>query len=62
MDDKELNEIRLAEDQPGAPPGYLLDPRDDRSHHFKPFPVREDFWDKDGDPLARGEGEVFDGT
>ena len=53
----------LDADDPGAPPGYLLDPDDER----RPFGFRQparcaevvdpELWDTDGDLLARGYGE-----
>jgi hypothetical protein len=55
---------RLDADDPGAPPGFLLDPKDQRTGSHtqgdqtgcaEEVPRR--LWDKDGDPLARGEGE-----
>lgn len=54
----------LHDDQPGAPPGFLLDPDDDRTgtHEDDETGCAEEVprerWDPDGDPLARGEGEV----
>lgn len=47
----------LQDDQPGAPPGYLRDDEDTRSHEFPPLEIPKDRWDPDGDRLARGEGE-----
>ena len=49
----------LQDDQPGAPPGYLLDEDDTRSHKMIGR-VPDERWDPDGDPLARGHGEKDD--
>ena len=43
-------ERRLDDDEPGAPPGYLLDPDDTRSH--EPIADRLDDDDEGGDDAA----------
>jgi hypothetical protein len=55
---------RLDADEPGAPPGFLLDPDDFRtgSHNSRDGTgcaeqVPAVLWDPDGDLLARGGGE-----
>ena len=44
---------------PGGPPGFILDPDDQRGHASVPR-VPDDLWDPEGDPLARGAGEDDD--
>jgi len=55
-------ERHLDDDEPGAPPGFLLDDEDNRSHDFPPFEVSKERWDPDNDDnaLARGFGEKED--
>ena len=61
-DERRLRES-LEEDQPGAPPGYILDPEDEHtgSHSHDNTGCAEEppeeIIDPDGDPLARGFGE-----
>ena len=54
----------LQDDDPGAPPGYLLDPDDQRTGSHIPYDqtgcaetVAPELWDTEGDLLARGYGE-----
>jgi hypothetical protein len=53
-------ERHLSDDDPGAPPGFLLDDDDTRSHEWPPFEIPKDRWDLDGEALARGAGEKED--
>ena len=53
-------ERHLEDNDPGAPPGFLLDDEDERSHAWPAFKVPDQMWDPDGDPLARGAGEDDD--
>ena len=55
-------ERTLQDDDPGAPPGFLRDDEDTRSHEFPPTEVAKDRWDADDheNRLARGEGEEDD--
>ena len=47
----------LSRDDPGAPPGFLLDDDDVKTHSHDP--VEPDVEpDADADPLAQGAGEV----
>ncbi len=54
----------LEADEPGAPPGFLLDSSDGRTGSHTEGdetgcaePVPDELVDPDGDPLARGAGE-----
>jgi hypothetical protein len=61
MLDRIRHRHELEADDPGAPPGFLIDLEDDRSPACAD-PVPDELWDHDGDPLARGAGEAKEGT
>ena len=65
MLDRFRHRHELDADDPGAPPGFLLDDEDDRTGSHTEGDetgcaeeVPQELWDPDGDPLARGEGET----
>jgi hypothetical protein len=53
------DEDALRRDEPGAPPGFLLDPDDNRIGHVD-VNITTIVIDADADPLAQGAGEVED--
>jgi hypothetical protein len=52
------NQERLDSDEPGAPPGFLIDPEDARTH-AEVTAVHVEV-DRDATSLAEGAGEVED--
>jgi hypothetical protein len=54
-------ERHLDDDEPGAPPGFLIDDDDDKTHELV-GEVPRDRWDPDDtdNRLARGHGEEED--
>ena len=55
------DEEALSRDDPGAPPGFLLDEDDDKVFTHDHIEVNVEP-DSDADPLAQGAGEVEDGA
>jgi hypothetical protein len=50
----------LDNDQPGAPPGFLLDPDDTRAHDRIPPLTADEIPPFEDNPLAQGAGEEED--
>lgn len=65
--DERRHQRELEADEPGAPPGYLLDRDDTRTGSHTQWDqtgcseaVPPELWDTEGDLLARGYGEDDD--